>query len=316
MARPPLAAARQPRRPRVRCARRSPERIGGAGAERINVLLRGGRVALPRARHAGAGRGGRAASAPSRSTGCGSSSTSTGRGRPSSSCTTRRSSSAWRGSTGSGSRTTSCCRRCSRDDAAHPARLLRPRPPRVVAPGRQRRGGDDAVDRAPVQPCQRRGAVRDRAARAIASSSSTATGTRRRSCGCPRPGTPSPQSQRVTARDAACRARDRGRPGDRARDRARARGGRLPVSSRPRAPVDELDSRRRRRSRRPEARSAAIACDLTDRSQSATLVDRAAAMLRPDRHPRQQRRHRLERRPARRSPTSGTSSGTRRSSST
>ena len=53
----------------------------------------------------------------------------------------------------------------ARRGAAHPARVLRPRPPRVVAPGRLGGGRHRAVDGSPVQPDGRRRRVRHRPAR-------------------------------------------------------------------------------------------------------------------------------------------------------
>ena len=59
---------------------------------------------------------------------------------------------------------------------------------------------------------------------------------------------------------------------------------------------------------------AALTCDLGDRAQTVTLIERAAAAFGPDRHPRQQRRESAAAPIRARWPSSGTRSGTRRSS--
>ena len=158
LARPALAAARQPRRPGL-----PPLRVPGAdrgrGRRARQVRLQRRRVALPRARHAGPGRGRRA-----------------DRGRPGGMDPASRCGEhspgralfmhhppvelglAWLDRIGIEDK--ELLHGAAPRRRADQARLLRPRPPRVVAPGRSGRGGDDAVDRAAVQPQQRRGGVR------------------------------------------------------------------------------------------------------------------------------------------------------------
>ena len=103
------------------------------------------------------------------------------------------------------------------------------------------------------------------------------TATRRRSSACPRRGTRRPSRDRL---DSPCRPRHGGRARDRARKRDRPRGERL--ARRRRGALDGRARRRRRGDRRGRTasrwRSSAIS---SDRAQSTSLLDRAAAAFGP-----------------------------------
>ena len=202
----------------------------------------------------------------------------------------------------------------ARRGRAHPARLLRPRPSRVVASGRC---GAEVVTMPSTglqfSPVSDVGAVRRPLPRATASIELDGDGYTTSVVRLPE-ARYSPTVQPMTrARDTACRPRDRG-PGEGsdARRRSRSRRRACPSSSRARS-VDELDAVVAEIAA-AGGEAAALACDLTDRAavddarragrrgasgrstSSSTTRASAAAPIRG------------------RSPSSGTRSGTRRSS--